>query len=165
MPYEFEKLPLLAEPLTATDFLVHAIVEQEYGTTERTNWDAQKREFVKTGMVLSVPLPAPYGWLPQTLCAGDGDALDVLILTNKHLPQGSWLVVRPIGVLLRADRDDKILAVDITDPTYQRYVEASELDVEKLNFIADWFRPYFALEGWGDAAAARSLILASQKRS
>lgn len=158
--YPFENLPL--QPLEAKeneDFLVYAIVEQELGTTERTVWDEQQHEFVKTNLKMSVPLPAPYGWIPQTLSAGDNDPLDVLILTKANPKQGEFLVVRPVGVLLRRDQDHKVLAADINDAKHGAVRDYSELPPELLTFIEDWFRPYFELDGWLDAAGAQQMIL------
>lgn len=160
MRYAFENLPL--QPPTDSnnpwDFRVYAIVEQELGTSERTVWDERKHEFVKTGLVMQVPLPAPYGWIPQTLCKADDDALDVLILTEQQIAQGSYLPVRPVGVLLRRDQDHKVLAVDISSTSYGRVYDYSQLPDELLTFIEDWFRPYFELEGWLDAGGARQMI-------
>jgi inorganic pyrophosphatase len=158
--FDFEKLPL--QPLdhsnTSTDFLVYAIVEQEYGTQERTVWDEAKHEFIKTGLVMSVPLPAPYGWIPQTLSEGDKDALDVLIMTERSLVQGDYLVVCPIGVLLRRDQDHKVLAVDLLDPEFKQWRDYTDLPENWLHRIEDWFRPYFELDGWLDALGAQQMI-------
>ncbi|MEI6042801.1 MAG: inorganic diphosphatase [Chloroflexota bacterium] len=163
MKYSFEELPLqppnsIGDP---TDFLVYAIVEQEEGSTERTVWDEAKREFVKTGLVMKKPLPAPYGWIPQTFCEGDGDALDVLILTETKIPQGHYLATRPVGVLLRRDQDHKVLAVDLQDTRFGAIQNYTEVPPELLTFIEDWFRPYFELDGWLDAIATRQIIAQS----
>ncbi len=158
MSYPFEALPLHPTADQEADFQVYAIVEQVEGSTERTVWDETRREFVKTGLVMSRPLPAPYGWIPQTHSQGDHDPLDVLILSETQLAQGDFLVVRPIGVLLRRDADHKVLAVDIKDTRFGSLAEYHELPGEFLTKIEDWFRPYFELDGWADAAGARRMI-------
>ena len=160
--YEFEKLTL--QPTTTSeDFQVNAIVEQEQGTTVRTVWDEKAHVFVTTSMIMPVPLPLPYGWIPQTLCEGDGDALDVLILTRSSIPQGHFLAVRPIGVLLRQDLDHKVLGVDVQDVDFGKFHNYLELPTKTLNSIEDWFRPYFALTGWLDATGAKNMILQSHQ--
>jgi inorganic pyrophosphatase len=160
MAYPFEALPLRPANLPSADFQVYAIIEQAYGTKERTVWDTTSRAFIKTGLVMDQPLPVPYGWIPQTRNHSDGDALDVLIVTDTHLrrPQGTFLPVRPVGVLLRRDQDHKILAVDLEDAHFGLTHNYTELASGLLTPIEDWFRRFFILDGWGDAAAARLMI-------
>lgn len=83
--------------------------------------------------------PTPYGFLPRTFCGprnaafcaektgrarmvGDGDPLDVCVLTEKTLSHGAVLVrAIPIGGLRMIDGDevdDKILAVLEGDAVY-----------------------------------------------
>ena len=160
MAYPFEALPLQPDRLASADFQVYAVVEQAYGTRERTTWDRTSHTFVRTGLVMEQPMPVPYGWIPQTRNPNDGDALDVLIVTDKHLhmPQGTYLLVRPVGVLLRRDQDHKILAVDLEDARFGLIHDYTELSSSLLAQIEDWFRRFFMLDGWGDAAAARLMI-------
>ena len=156
--YPFEELPLRPPGAATDDYLAYAIVEQERGSVERTVWDEARREFVRTGLIMEDPLPAPYGWLPQTRSPGDNDALDVLILTQTNPAQGEFLVVRPVGVLLRHDLDHKVLAVDIEDARFRLVLNYEELPGKLLTAIEDWFRPYFELDGWLDAAGSRQMI-------
>lgn len=160
MAHPLDEIPL-QPPHSSTDsaeFLVYGIVEQEVGEIERTKWDVTRGEFVRTGLIMRELLPAPYGWIPQTLCEADDAALDVIILTEAKLPQGHYLPVRPVGILLRRDQDHKILAVDIADARYGNVKDYSELPGELLTLIEDWFRPYFELDGWADAPSARQMI-------
>ena len=83
--------------------------------------------------------PMPYGFVPQTYCgeqiaefcrqktdlpveAGDGDPLDICILTEKNIPHGNILIqAKPIGGLRMIDKreaDDKIIAVLLGDVAY-----------------------------------------------
>ncbi len=140
------------------DYLVYAIVEQEAGSRERIHWDAEKLEFILTGLILERPLPAPYGWLPQTFSQGDEAPLDVLILTRAKLSMGSYLIVRPVGVLLRMDQDHKVLAVDPEDALVGRVHDYVQLQEGVVEEIEAWFKPHFELEGWGDAQVARQMI-------
>ncbi len=57
--------------------------------------------------------PVNYGYVPQTL-AGDGDPVDVLVMTPFPLPSGVVVPCRAIGILLMEDDggvDGKVLAV------------------------------------------------------
>jgi inorganic pyrophosphatase len=156
--YPFEELPLRPLHAGTDDYLAYAIVEQARDSLERTVWDEARREFVKTGLIMAEPLPAPYGWLPQTRSLGDNDALDVLILTEANPAQGEFLVVRPVGVLLRRDLDHKVLAVAIEDARFGPVRDYAELPPPLLTAIEDWFRPYFELDGWLNATGARQMI-------
>jgi inorganic pyrophosphatase len=104
--------------------------------------------------------PSLYGFLPRTLCAsrvgafcsartgrpaivGDGDPMDVCILTEKAISHGDVLVrAVPIGGLRMLDgnqADDKIVAVLQGDAVY-----GDVLDVERLPArLIDRLRHYF----------------------
>jgi inorganic pyrophosphatase len=100
--------------------------------------------------------PTLYGFIPRTLCAeevgkfcetktnrsgiiGDGDPLDICILTEKVIPRGDILLQAiPIGGLRMIDgnqADDKIIAVMRDDAVYgncQDIVDCSPALVERL---------------------------------
>lgn len=80
-----------------------------------------KYEFCKcsNSLVVDRVLPYPYfypyayGFIPNTL-APDNDELDILIISEKHLPNDRYYRVKIIGALLMEDekgKDDKILCV------------------------------------------------------
>ncbi len=160
MSYPFEALPLwpAVQAGTGDDYHIYTIVEQAAGAAEREHWDEAAHRFVKTGLVMSVPFPVPYGWIPQTRNPGDGAALDVLLLTQAQARQGDAFITRPVGVLLRRDLDHKVLAVDVQDAHFGQIRDYTQAPEHLLAQIADWFRPYFILDGWGDAASARQMI-------
>ena len=67
--------------------------------------------FVATGM----RYPANYGYIPETI-AGDGDPVDVLVLTPYPLVHGCVIRCRALGLLNMEDEggsDAKLLAVPI----------------------------------------------------
>lgn len=64
-------------------------------------------------MQVAMHYPCNYGFVPNT-CAGDGDPLDILIITSYPLMAGSMISTRAIGVLLMEDEagpDEKIVAL------------------------------------------------------
>ncbi|MEG2480210.1 MAG: inorganic diphosphatase, partial [Mucinivorans sp.] len=96
----------------------------------------------------STTIPALYGFLPQTLCGvklaricnealqrddivGDGDPLDVCVLTEKVITHGDILVrAKPVGGLRMLDHnqaDDKIICVLAHDAVYGGIEDISEL--------------------------------------
>ena len=69
--------------------------------------------FVDRFMSAAMYYPANYGYVPQTL-AGDGDPVDVLVVTPVPLPPGVVVTCRAIGILNMQDEagnDAKVLAV------------------------------------------------------
>lgn len=105
-------------------------------------------------------IPALYGFLPQTYCGnrvgkycmdksgreniqGDGDPLDICILTEKVISHGDIIVQAiPIGgfrMIDGNDADDKIIAVLKNDATYGNIKEMSELP----DIVVDRLRHYF----------------------
>src|SRR5215470_10229955 len=61
--------------------------------------------------------PGNYGFIPHTL-SGDGDPVDVLVVTQVPVVPGAVIRCRPVGVLLMTDQaggDEKIIAVPADD--------------------------------------------------
>lgn len=107
--------------------------------------------------------PALYGFIPKTYCGeqiaayaskmsgetvakGDGDPLDILVLTEKNITHGDILVkATPIGGLRMIDKgeaDDKIIAVLKDDAVYGGLTDISELHTRVLDRIRHYFLTY-----------------------
>jgi inorganic pyrophosphatase len=120
--------------------------------------------------------PGNYGFVPHTL-SEDGDPIDVLVANTRPIVPGAVINVRPIGVLKMVDdsgKDEKILAVPSPKLT-QRYVNINnytDLPQITLEQVRHFFEHYKDLEpgkwvkvqGWGDAAEARTLIMEAIER-
>jgi inorganic pyrophosphatase len=109
-------------------------------------------------------VPANYGFIPQTYCAariadlarrnsegieisdGDGDPLDILVLSEHHIPRGDIILkARPIGGLCLIDggeADDKILATLIGDKVYENYADISDLPDGIVDRVEHYFLTY-----------------------
>jgi inorganic pyrophosphatase len=123
-------------------------------------------------LAMSMAYPANYGILPCTW-GGDGDPLDVLVLTRAPVLPGAVLRVRPVGVLRMRDRgeeDDKILAVplDAVDATFAPIRDLEDLVVAERDRIEAFFRVYKDLPDpsvevqvgpWLGREASRAIIL------
>ena len=113
-------------------------------------------------------VPALYGFLPQTYCGdlvaeycmsqtertdihGDGDPLDICVLTEKTISHGDIIAeVRPIGGFRMLDKnapDDKIIAVLKHDATYNIYNDISELPHVVIDRLRHYFLTYKDLPG------------------
>lgn len=114
--------------------------------------------------------PANYGFVPHTLC-GDGDPVDVLVLSRVPVVPGAVVRCRPVGVMFMEDEggiDEKILAVphDKLIPYYQDVSSYRDLPRILLDQIAHFFTHYKDLEKdkwakidrWGEAGEAARVI-------
>lgn len=121
---------------------------------------------------LSTPMhyPCNYGYMPRTLC-GDGDPVDVLVVTPFPLLSGAVISCRPVGVLNMSDeagQDNKIVAVPVDKLTrlYHHVKEVHHLPESLLDSISHFFENYKALEkekwvkvvGWLSADDAKKEI-------
>lgn len=120
--------------------------------------------------------PANYGFVPNTL-SGDGDPVDVLVITPAPIQAGALIRVRAIGVLNMEDesgQDRKVLALPIKKACVQlAHLEKLE-DVPEilLKSIVHFFEQYKALEpnkwvkisGWEGVKAAQQEIADSIRR-
>jgi inorganic pyrophosphatase len=107
--------------------------------------------------------PSLYGFIPRTLCAdgvgrlcaertgrpgivGDGDPLDVCVLTEKTIPRGDILLQAiPIGGLRMIDTDaadDKIIAVMRQDAVYGGWGEISDCPLPLIERLKHYFLTY-----------------------
>src|SRR5215204_3479769 len=109
-------------------------------------------------------VPANYGFIPQTYCAeriaglareksegieisdGDGDPLDILVLSEHHIPRGDIILkARPIGGFCLIDggeADDKIIATLVGDKVYENYNDLTELPEGIVKRLQHYFLTY-----------------------
>lgn len=126
--------------------------------------------FVDRFIPVSMSYPCNYGFVPHTL-GGDGDPIDVLVLSSYPVIPGSVIKCRPIGVLLMTDEsgeDEKILAVPIekVDASMKDVKSYEDVNPMLLKKIMHFFERYKDLEvgkwvkitGWEGAEKAKSLI-------
>ena len=133
--------------------------------------------FVDRFLYTPMRYPGNYGFIPHTL-SEDGDPCDVLVANTRPLVPGSYIAVRPIGVMLMEDEgggDEKIIAVPVPKLTkrYENVHNYTDLPKITLDQIQHFFEHYKDLEpgkwvklkGWGDAAMARKLIVEAMDRA
>ncbi len=113
-------------------------------------------------------VPALYGFIPQTYSGeevasfcnektgrteiiGDGDPMDICVLTEKTISHGDILVqARPIGGFRMIDSneaDDKIVAVLNNDAFYSQFNDISELPELVIDRLKHYFLTYKDLPG------------------
>jgi inorganic pyrophosphatase len=113
-------------------------------------------------------VPALYGFIPQTYSGkrvadfcmdrsgrkgikGDGDPIDICILTEKEIVHGDILVrARPLGGFRMIDgneSDDKLVAVLNNDAVYQGYGDITDLPELIVDRLKHYFLTYKDLPG------------------
>lgn len=132
--------------------------------------------FVDRFMSTAMHYPCNYGYIPHTI-AGDGDPVDVLVMSQFALPPGVVVRCRPIGMLKMVDEageDAKLLAVpvDKLTPMYRSVQSPRDLPQILLDQISHFFEHYKDLEpgkfvkvqGWADIEEAKKEIMAGVER-
>ena len=127
--------------------------------------------FVDRFMSTSMHYPTNYGYVPNTI-SGDGDPVDVLVITPVPLIPGVVVTCRPIGILTMTDEageDGKVLAVptDKILSIYTQWQKPEDLNPLRLKTIAHFFEHYKDLEegkwvkinGWEGPESAKKEIL------
>lgn len=133
--------------------------------------DAVKYEVDKPSGILRVDRPQKYsnvspclyGFVPRTLCAqqvgafaalrlglppmpGDGDPLDICVLSERPVVHGDVLVeCLPIGGLRMIDRgeaDDKLVAVLAGDDVFGRWRDIDDCPAPLLDRLRHYFLTY-----------------------
>ncbi len=113
-------------------------------------------------------IPALYGFIPQTYCAesvaefcnsklgrndivGDGDPLDICVLTEKHITHGDILLQAvPIGGFRMIDggeADDKIIAVMRGDEVYKQWKDIKDCPNTIIERLKHYFLTYKDMPG------------------
>lgn len=127
--------------------------------------------FVDRFMSTAMHYPTNYGYVPKTI-SGDGDPVDVLVITPVPLIPGVVVTCRAIGILKMEDEagmDGKVLAVPVDKilSLYTRWQKPGDLSPVRLKTIAHFFEHYKDLEegkwvkilGWEGAESAKQEIM------
>jgi inorganic pyrophosphatase len=113
-------------------------------------------------------IPALYGFIPQTYCGktvaelssektgktglkGDGDPLDICVLSERNITHGDILLrAIPIGgfrLIDRGEADDKIIAVMANDEVYKEFKDLSDCPEAIVNRLKHYFLTYKNMPG------------------
>lgn len=158
---------------------LRAVIEIPAGTNNKIEYNSSSFKFEidkengKDRVIKYLPYPGNYGFIPGTLSntndGGDGDALDIIVISSA-IPSGTLLEVNPIAILKLIDngeKDYKVIA--IPSDTKLRTIDVSSLDEinskysHALSTIENWFLNYNPKDpaqslGWGDATETLKII-------
>lgn len=106
--------------------------------------------FVDRFAFTTMGYPLNYGFIPGTM-AGDGDPVDVLVLSTYAVHPGTAMYCRAVGVLMMEDEegmDEKILAVPVAkvDPFQAHINDITDVPDALKNKIKHFFEHYKDLE-------------------
>ena len=159
--------------------ILQAVVEIPAGTNHKIEYDYSTNSFRndrrngKDRVIEFLPYPGNYGFIPGTISdsnlGGDGDALDVLIL-SEALKTGSVTEIKVVGLLKLIDdneedfkviaipynKDERIIAIENFIHLQAQYPEIKEI-------LENWFLSYdksdpARIEGWDDEKEALNYI-------
>ncbi|MBI1396284.1 MAG: inorganic diphosphatase [Betaproteobacteria bacterium] len=132
--------------------------------------------FVDRFMSTAMHYPCNYGYIPHTL-SGDGDPVDVLVLSPVPLISGVVVRCRPVGMLKMNDEageDTKVLAVPIDKlSSLYRDVETPrdlpELVMARISHFFEHYKDlepgkWVRVEGWVGPDEARAEIVSGIER-
>ncbi|MBE7443498.1 MAG: inorganic pyrophosphatase [Flavobacteriales bacterium] len=143
---------------------------------EITPSDSVKYEIDKASGFLKVDrpqkfsniVPALYGFIPQTYCAehlaqycmdktgkknivGDGDPLDICVLTERNITHGNIIVPAiPIGgfrMIDHGEADDKIIAILKGDEVYGAWDDIDKCPESLIKRLKHYFLTYKSIPG------------------
>ena len=162
-------------PLLSSKGNYNAVIEIPAGSNKKFEYNNKTKTFEidkkngKNRIIQFLPYLGNYGFIPSTCSdpekGGDGDALDVLIL-SESIPTGTILEIRPIAMLKLIDNgeiDYKIIAIPINIERQiikvKDYNEFSMIFPEIKLIIELWFLNYnkiesSKIEGWANEKKA-----------
>lgn len=153
--------------------MLQALIEIPAGSINKYEYDSELGVFRLSRVLFpSVRYPVNYGMLPGTR-AGDGDRLDIMVLSEEPMLRGTLLSVRPVALLRMSDQkgeDMKVLAVPENDPHYDSVRGSDDVPPNRLRQIELFFQLYrlpdahpenVKIDGWASADDAWKLIRGS----
>ena len=134
--------------------LLNVVVDTPRGSRNKYKYDEDEGLW-RLGKVLPLGACFPYdfGFIPSTR-GGDGDPLDILVLTEAPSFPGCVLPVRLIGVLKgeqieddQQERNDRLLGVIDTEHNPPAFRSAEEIEGQRIAEIEHFFKSYNEMEG------------------
>jgi inorganic pyrophosphatase len=144
--------------------IVHAFIEMVPTDTVKYEIDKVSGYLkIDRPQKFSNTVPTLYGFIPQTFCAervaefsalksgktvakGDGDPLDICVLSERSITHGNLLLPAvPIGgfrMLDKGEADDKIIAVMKGDEFYRQWRDVSDCPQSYIDRLRHYFLTY-----------------------
>ena len=125
--------------------IIDAIVEIPKNSNIKYEYD-KELNMIRCNRILQLPIiyPCNYGFIPNTL-GGDGDPLDILILSEHIFHPGIIMNCKIIGVLLMEDEegiDEKIIGIPYVDINNENINDLNDISNILLKNIKYFFTNY-----------------------
>jgi inorganic pyrophosphatase len=142
------------DPRSAGERQIAVVVDTPRGSRNKFKYD-EKLGLFRLSRVLpgGMSFPCDFGSVPRTR-AEDGDALDVLILTEAPTFVGCLVTVRLLGVLRatqkekgKSIRNDRLIAVPETPVNHPAVRDLRQLDQSRIGEIEQFFISYNRAQG------------------
>jgi inorganic pyrophosphatase len=134
--------------------LLNVVVETSLGSTVKIKYDEEAGVFrAHKAMPLGFSFPFNFGFVPGTI-GGDGDPLDVLLLSGYSFAMGT-IVSAQIVAILQAEqaearvrqRNDRVIAAPWDAVANAVMIPAIAFDARLKRAITDFFREYNEAQG------------------
>ncbi len=150
----YDRIPTFPSDEKKRELIVNAIVETPKGSDHKFCL-VKQYGIIAYHHVLPDKLtwPYDYGFVPQTL-ASDGDAVDMLVLTDDGLFPGCLVEARLIGAILQTEdgiENDRLIAVPVPSPgaplRTDGYFDIKDIPKRELEQIREFLVRYSTAEG------------------
>ena len=127
--------------------VVNVFIEIPAGSSVKYELDKDSGViFVDRFLYTEMEFPFNYGFIPQTL-SGDGDPVDVLVLSSKPVVPGVVIHSKPIAMIEMEDEsgiDKKLVAVptEKINPPFGKWNDVSDIPDETKAQIQHFFENY-----------------------
>ncbi|MEK7650753.1 MAG: inorganic diphosphatase [Patescibacteria group bacterium] len=129
---------------------INVIVEINKGSKNKYEVDKETGLIALDRVLHSAQdFPCDYGFVPQTLW-DDNDPVDVILLTTNPLVPGLLVRARPVAIMNMidsGDADDKLIAVPVDDPRWQKVQDLADLNPHTLKELQHFYETYKQLQG------------------
>ena len=134
--------------------LITAIVETPKGSAEKYNYDAENKWFkLKKILPAGIVLPFDFGFIPGTQ-GGDGDPLDIIIISEFKSFPGCAMECRIIGAITaeqtekgKTVRNDRFFAIPEASQFFAGVKSMADLSKDMVDELEKFFINYNELEG------------------
>src|SRR4030095_9202285 len=133
---------------------VKGIVETPKGNAEKYTYDKDHGLFaLKKILPAGMTFPYDFGFFPDTR-GGDGDPVDVLVISEFKSFPGCVMDCRIIGVLLAEqnskggkERNDRFFAVPVLSTVFKHIHSIKDISKEEMTNIVNFFMVYNLQQG------------------
>ncbi|HEY5745249.1 MAG TPA: inorganic diphosphatase [Chryseolinea sp.] len=133
---------------------IHVVIETPKGSRFKYAYDENvDLMVVRHELPEGFTFPINFGFIPQTL-AGDGDPLDVLVMSETPAVSGCLMECRVVGAITARQRDknkwvrnDRVLAVPVASRSYENIRSLSDISKIFLTQLEQFFVAYNAARG------------------